>query len=424
MLENENRKDEETTEEIKNENAENAETNPENAASEPQERSEYAFKWNYTEDEARRKEEKKKSERKGMRIYAASITAAFVLCFGALAALLIADHYANDVKTVERTVYVREYDSESGVLTVPEIAEKAKTSTVSIEIVTSGGTGIGTGIIMTSDGYIATNYHVVENADKIKVVTSDGEEYDAEIVGSDSLSDLSVIKADASGLTTVDFGDSDSLVVGELAVAIGTPAGIELAGSVTTGVISGINRNIKIYSEKTGAVTKTMTLIQTSASISDGYSGGPLLNEYGQVIGIITPQYSGEYEGIGFAIPITSAKEILQTIIETGKDVNGNATDIASRRAIIGISGSAVSSMQGYSSSGVLVAEVKEGYDAENHLKPGDIIIGIDGNEVLQVSDISAVINKKNAGDRVTLKICRGGKVFDVTVELGYEQDE
>ncbi len=386
----------------------------------------YAFKWSYDEQDAQSRKIAKKKEKKGALIYAIVMTVAFAICFLILAAVLIVDDFANITETKiiehEKTIYVREYDSESGVLTIPEIADKVKPSVVGISVSTSSAKSIGTGIIMTSDGYIATNAHVVEDAEEVSVIMLDGSEHGAKIIGKDELSDLAVVKIEGGDYPAAEFGSSDELIVGELAVAIGTPSGLELAGTVTSGIISAINRDIKIYDELTGAFKKTMTLIQTSASINKGNSGGPLINEKGQVIGINTLKLANDYDGIGFAIPIDGALEILNRIIETGEDITDNNTSIAKKRAIIGISGGAVSKGNQFAVSGVYVSEISDGYDAANHLQIGDIIIGINGYEVLSVADISNVISDMTAGDTVELKVYRKGLIFDVEVELGFEK--
>lgn len=432
MFETENRKNDDLN---NKEQAEHSEIQPdintkdsddvhENAQNEnktEEKSAEYAFKWDYvTEDKM--KKAQKRSDKKGLRAYALVMTFAFIFCAVALAALLVIDHYKNDVIIRDRTVFVREYNSESGVLTIPEISEKVKKSVVGINVKTSSGNSVGTGIIMTEDGYIATNYHIIGNESSVSVVDFDGKEYDAKVIGIDALSNLAVIKIDAKGLSAAEFGDSDSLIVGELAVAVGTTFDNEFSEFVMSGIISATNRRVNIYDKNTGNLQKTMKLIVASTTVTSGSSGGPLANEYGQVIGIITPDLDDGDDGMAFAIPITAALESLNKIIETGENISENATGVASKRAILGISGKAVSSLGGYSTSGVLVVEVNEGYDAVNHLIPGDIIIGIDGNEVLSINDISAVLSSKTAGDTVTLKISRNGKVSDVTVELGFEK--
>lgn len=386
----------------------------------------YAFRWNYTEQDSANAEKAKKERRNGMKTYAIVMTAAFLLCFAILVSVIVLDGFANitETKIIEhvRTIFVREYDDESGVLTIPEIADKVAPCVVEIRVTYDSGTSVGTGIVMSEDGYIATNAYVVENAESVKVIFYDGNEVDANIIGVDSLSDLAVIDVEGDGYKKAEFGNSDELIVGEIAVAIGTPVGTDLSGTVTFGIISAINRDVKIFDEQTGTLQKTMTLIQTSASMSKGNNGGPLINDRGQIIGINTLNSGVGYDGIGFAIPINGALEILNRIIENGGDISENNNGIAKKRVIIGIKGGAVSKAQGAPATGVYVAEISEGYDAENHLMVEDIIVGIDGNEVLQVSDISAAIENKAAGDKVTLKVYRDGRLFDVDVALDYEK--
>ena len=395
--------------------------------------SEYAFRWNYEAQDAHNRSKEKKKSRAGIRNYAILMTLAFLLCFGSLVAVLIIDDYSSVTQKVypERTIFIREYDKESGVLTISEIAAKVTPSVVAIQTTTTTGKGLGTGIIISEDGYIATNSHVIETANEVSVVLSDGSEYEASVIGKDSLSDLAVIKIEAEGLTVAEFGDSDSLVVGEPVVAIGNPAELELANTVTDGIISAISRDVKIMDETTGALIKTMTLIQTNACINFGNSGGPLINEYGKVIGINTLKLAGDYDGIGFSIPINAASKILDSIIETGGDINENSTDVAKKRAMLGITGTSVSrgvkqeingKIYTPEASGVMVVGVNEGYDAFNKLLVGDIIIAVNDEFVTAVSEISNIINQFTDGDTVRLKVHREGKIQDIEVVLSYEK--
>ena len=195
------------------------------------------------------------------------------------------------------------------------------------------------------------------------------------------------------------------------------PAGLELIGSVTDGIISGVNRDVKIYDDA-GTLQKTMTLVQTNASINSGNSGGPLVNDAGEVIGIVTMKLTDGFDGVGFAIPINGAKKIIDEIIEKGGDTDGSSTDVAKKRALIGITGKAVTPAEGFATTGVYVAEVNENSDAANYLEVGDIIVGIDGNEVITVADISSVISNLSAGDTVVLTVSRAGRRFECSVIL------
>ncbi len=299
------------------------------------------------------------------------------------------------------------------VLSTAQIAKKVTPSVVGILSSTSsqyGSDSSGSGIIMDAKGYIITNNHVVEGAQTITVVLDSGESYQAELVGRDSQSDIAVVKVDAQGLEAAEFGNSDALEAGDLAVAIGNPMGLELQSTVTAGIISAINRDIAIND-------RSMTMLQTDASINPGNSGGPLINRYGQVIGINTVKYVGNYmtysEGLGFAIPINTAKPIIDELIERGY-IKG--------RPAIGISGLRVDdrtrTFYDYP-AGVLITEISEYSDAyAQGLRTGDIIVGVNGTAVSDMDEINAIKNKFTAGDTITLSIYRGGKVETVDVKL------
>jgi len=388
--------------------------------------------WNYGAQSAYDAGMKPKKHR-GALVFAIIMTLAFLASFGVLIAVLVTsddappvydDDYIYEAPVVgERVIYVREYDPESGVLTVPEIADKVKPSVVGVKVMTTSGMGIGTGFVIREDGYIATNYHVVEGALSVTVILYDGSEHTAELVGGDALTDLAVLKIAGSGYPAVEFGDSSSLIVGELVVAIGTPSGLELAGTVTDGIVSAIDRNVKIYDD-TGVLSKRMTLIQTNANINPGNSGGPLINDRGQVIGITTMKLTGNYmtsyEGLGFALPINGAREILTSIIETGSA--GENSGFATSRPILGIMGGNVTRAQGYPAEGVLVSEITAGYPAETSgLAVGDIIVELNGIRVYTVTDINAITEDLNGGDIVSLVVNRNGREVDIQLELGWE---
>lgn len=382
--------------------------------------SEYAFHWHYEEESPKKSKAKKKN---GTRRYAIVMTSAFAVCFLMLLAVLFIDGFANITKVVrlERTVFIRDAENEGDVLTVAEIAEKMSDSFVALEVTKPSKKSIGSGIIISEDGYIATNSHLVSDATQIRVIMQDGTEFSADLVGRNEESDIAVLKADRTGLVPATLGDSDELIVGEHVTAIGTPASLDLIGTVTDGIISGVNREVKFYDDETGALEKTMYMIQTNASINSGNSGGPLVNDSGEVIGIVTMKLTDGYDGVGFAIPINGAKQVIDSIIENGGDTSDGSEGIVKKRALIGIQGKAVSPLEGFSISGVLVASVEEDADAANYLEPGDIIIGINGNEVLSVDDISDTLEQLSPGDSVTLVVSRGGKHFECDIILASE---
>ena len=269
-------------------------------------------------------------------------------------------------------------------------------------------TSEGSGIIATSDGYIITNAHVVDGADSLKVITSDGKTYEAELIGSDSMTDLAVIKVDAEGLTAAEFGSSSDLVVADPVIAIGNPGGLQ--SSVTVGYVSALNR--PVTSSDTGY---TMNCIQTDAAINPGNSGGALVNMYGQVIGINSSKIVATgYEGLGFAIPIDDALPIISNLKDYGyvKD-----------RAMLGISGQYLDSWTAnfYGlPSGMYVAEVNNESVSDAGVQQGDVITKIDDEEITSANTISNYIAKKKPGDEVTLTITRGltNKTFTCKVTL------
>ena len=304
------------------------------------------------------------------------------------------------------------FSDEEGALCLQDIYSSVIDSVVSISSMTSSGTSSGTGIIMSSDGYVITNHHVITGALVISVLTNDNQEYEAALVGSDEMSDLAVLKIDARGLQAAEFGDSSKLRVGDSVVAIGDPLGVQLRGTMTNGIISAINRDLTVGD-------RTMTLIQTNAALNNGNSGGPLINCYGQVIGINTVKMSSYYtatasvEGLGFAIPISVAKPIIDELIENGY--------VAGRPAI-GISGDSLPSY--YRTyyrlpDGVYVTSVNEGSDAKaKGIREGDIVTAINGERISSIDELNTVKNQYAAGDEVTLTVYRSGTYYEVTVSL------
>ncbi len=421
---------------VDNQKSASRESLPEQGKSAPMQ---YTYRWTYGEQTAFDSKMKKKRRRGGALTYACMMTVAFLLCFGALFGVLVLGEISPisvptggepQIQYIDRTVYVREPEIDSGVLTIPEIAAKVKPSVVGIEVKTQEGkTGIGTGIIMTASGYIATNSHVVDDAIDCTVILLDGTKYKAEIVGFDKWSDLAVIKVDGKDMPAADFGSSDNLIVGEDVVAIGTPASLEYAGTVTDGIVSAINRGVKIYNDD-GTLQKKMTLIQTNVAINPGNSGGPLVNAYGQVIGINSMKLSNGYVGIGFAIPITGAMDILTDIISNG-GYSGNSNPIVTRRPLLGVTAGGITAGTTYTFDdgstivaavdGVIVVGLSEGLDAINKLKIGDIITKVDGEQVATIYDVMDLVNEHNPGETVQLEFYRNGQYLTVEILLGSE---
>ena len=275
----------------------------------------------------------------------------------------------------------------------------------------------GSGFILTADGYIVTNYHVVESSNAITVTTYDGTKYDAALVGYDESNDIAVLKIDASGLTPVVLGDSNSLAVGDDVVAIGNPLG-ELTFSLTAGAVSALNREITLSSGT------TMNLIQTDCAINSGNSGGALFNMYGEVVGITNAKYSGSgssseasIDNIGFAIPISSVRSIIQSIIENGYIV----------KPYIGVSVSDVSTeTQSYGlPEGAAVRAVTEnGPAAQAGLQTNDIITTVNGQSISGSADLVRIVKAANPGDTLELSVYRQGQTLSVTLTVGEQTQQ
>ncbi len=265
----------------------------------------------------------------------------------------------------------------------------------------------GSGFIISENGYIVTNNHVISGVDSITVALESGDSYAAYLIGADEYTDIAVLKIEASGLPAIELGDSDQVEVGEPAVAIGNPTG-ELMGTVTAGVISGVDRNIVINNN-------VMTLLQTDAAVNQGNSGGPLLNERGQVVGVISAKLSSSaYEGLGFAIPINTVQPIVDELMENG---------YVSGRPLVGISGRTISAMAAVFYNlpqGVLVDSVAEASDAyEKGIKAGDVIVSVNGERVSGVTGAVKQRNRFKAGDSITLSVYRQGTVYKIELTLG-----
>lgn len=303
------------------------------------------------------------------------------------------------------------------VLTAEEVYEKVIESTVtifvSIEVNGVVSEGYGSGVIITSDGFILTNSHVVSDtkACTVTIITCDGEEYPAVVVGLDKGTDIAILKTEDHDFTPAEFGDSEELSMAETVLAIGSPSGVEFAGSVTSGIVSGLHRYVD---EETQEI---MTYIQTDTAINPGNSGGPLVNMYGQVIGINVFKIVGDsYEGMGFAIPITDAKDIIDQLLEKGY------VDDRVRLGITAIS------VEDYI-SGVLIYTISEdSCFVETDVEVGDVIVGMDGYVITSLDDLSNLLLLYDPGDEVVIDIYRyddsGGQEFSVTVTLIADEGE
>ena len=327
---------------------------------------------------------------------------------------------------VSQTVKPAEYQyvEES---TLTDVYATCSPSCCTIYVTGKQGYSIGSGFVLTKDGYIGTNQHVVEDGLNFKVIFYDGTQYTAKLIGGDSVRDLAVLKIEAKDLTPLTIGNSDNLVPGQTVVAIGTPYSLSLAGTMTTGIISGVNREVPVTNES-GRVVKTMTLIQTDTLINPGNSGGPLINLKGQVVGINSMKIvESSFEGIGFAIPINYAYEIFNQLIQYGKVVNEPENDFVRSNAYLGIT---VYNLEAgfqefgirpeceYPTEGILVASVTPGLSIYRAgLQMFDIITEFCGKKITNINELTDELAKHKAGETVTMKLFR----FDRRLTSGEE---
>ena len=408
------------------------------------------YKWNYEDYQQTPKAEGKhagKKKNKGLKVFAGIMCA--ILCVGVVS-LAGYGTYAlvsnqQDQQSAEATTEGTDEQNQSsttlvlndkpstsnssasvdlseGELTITERAEKVLPSTVGIvsyiqnqQSIFGGEQSQGSGIIISADGHIVTNEHVISGATSIKVVLQDDSEYNATLVGSDERTDLAVLKIDATGLTPAEFGNSDQMQIGEQVIAIGNPGGLELAGTVTVGYVSAVNRSI------TTTNGNTVNCIQTDAAINPGNSGGALVNTYGQVIGINSQKIAAtDYEGIGFAISINEAQPIINDLIQYGY-VRG--------RVVMGITMQMIdqtyAAIYGYQ-PGIGVVSVEAGSPAEEAgLVAGDIITAIDGQSITTQEELNTLLEQYSPGDTITLTVYRQsvrGDGQELSMELTFAE--
>ncbi|MEG1990931.1 MAG: trypsin-like peptidase domain-containing protein, partial [Christensenella sp.] len=320
----------------------------------------------------------------------------------------------NDTGVMQTSADISNSDTE---LSVSAIAEKAQNSIVEIttQMVQTNqfmqqvsGEASGSGIIISEDGYIITNNHVVEGGSAFTVRLKSGDSYDAKLIGRDPQMDIAVLKVDATGLTPVTLGDSDELVVGDTTVAIGNPLGT-LGGTVTNGIVSATNRELDLGNG-------TMNLIQTNAAINPGNSGGGLFNGQGELIGVVVAKSGGtNIEGLGFAIPINEAKEVADQLMTNGYvpgriDLGLTLIDVNSQQA---------AQMYGLSSTGVYIAKMDADSEAAAlGIKSGDRIVSLNNVEIIGAADIDTALENCSVGDKIQITIERSGRTADTELTL------
>lgn len=400
------------------------------------------YRWTYADQKAHDAANGKKHRSKGLWTYALVMTGVFALSFGLLLGVMFMK--GGELPTIQFSEPETDENGQiiSGDDRTDAIAiEKTKQSVVLIEVSSGTTAGSGTGIILSEDGYIATNHHVIEGGTTIRVKFYDGSYATATLRGSSEVDDLAVIKVDRSNLTPAIFARSSECFVGQTVYAIGNPSGADMAWTTTRGCISYVDRELKIYNDD-GTLEKKLKMIQTDAMVNPGNSGGPLVNTKGEVIGIVSMKLADGYEGIGFAIPSDGAAEILNAIIKDGHAGNVNS-NVSYDRPVIGITGvymegglhyvfeedRIVEVSESYAKenpdevispavSGIYVRSLTEGTDAATKLCEGDIITAINGVEATNMNVLMNEINEHYAGDVVTVTYHRNGLYTDVEITL------
>ena len=319
------------------------------------------------------------------------------------------EHGETTIKRLPNTdqVKLRYNESHGEALTIQEIYQKVNPSTVTVLTGNRDGSAmVGTGVIFTEDGYILTNAHVIAGGSECYVVLDTGEDYRACLLGLDEEKDLAVIKIAASGLPAAEFGDSDALTVGDPVFAIGNPLGVELRGTLTDGIVSAINRDVYVDGV-------TMTLIQTNAALNNGNSGGPLIDSYGQVVGINFMKLYARYstvEGLGFAIPSVQAERVVNDLLIYGEP---------QPEPLLGVSVLQVPDQLAEHLWGIQVKEVTAGGAADRAgVRAGDYLLAADGKETLSSADLLRARWQHHVGDEMTLTLWRRGEILTVTLEL------
>ena len=334
------------------------------------------------------------------------------ICYSTAESVVDSEFVPIDVEqTANESIGFPALAEQEDTLTLREIYIKCSPSVVSITSESRSGSSSGSGVIFSEDGYVVTNYHVIENGESYTVLLADDRSQPARLVGSDPTSDLAVLQVNATDLTPAEFGDSDDVYVGDDVVAIGDPLGVVFRGTMTNGIVSAINRNVNVNG-------RTMNLIQTNAALNSGNSGGPLINSCGQVIGINTTKIgtftdSAGVEGLGFAIPSAVVKDIVSQILNQG---------YVSGRPFLGITGERLSVFyQRYYRlpAGLYVTAVAEGSSAADvGIVPGDILLSIDGTNIHTQNELDTALYHYAAGDQMDIVIYRSGYTLQATLTL------
>ena len=428
-----------------NDNSGTFNNNANNNQNDNNNQSDYAFNWSYEQmHEPIDFGTPIKPKRNGKK-FAVIIGVVFAVAIFLLAAAILSDIQLASPEDLKGEVNVDINVSDSSPAPLedgaasPEALEAFKNSVVVI----STDTSTGTGIIFTKDGYIVTNHHVIEAASSVQVILYNGETYRATVVGYIESNDIAVIKIAAANLTPATFAKSETCYLGQRVYAVGNPAGANFSWSVTSGIVSSTNREAKFYDES-NLLERKMKVIQTDTPVNPGNSGGPLINSSCEVLGIITMRLANEYVGMSFAIPSDEAISLITKILSgEGDDLAGlDAEKTPPQMGIVGFdglkglyyttdtkSGQVTRVTEAYananpdtcfcpSADGIYILSLTPGFDAENKLKVGDVIVSIEDSSYNDMDFLKRLLGTLDPGDTVSLTINRGGEEFDVEIVL------
>jgi len=364
----------------------------------------YTYRWSYEAQAAYDRKELKEKRGKGAKVYAIVMSVAFLLCLAVLGGTVM----LSALETPDRS------------LSASQVAELVNPGTVLIYASSEDSSGYGTGFFVRSNGYIVTNYHIVNGMSSVTVTLYSGEELDAKVQWYSLYDDLAILKVEGENFPVLTLGDSSQLKMGDTAIAIGNPAGNLCPWTLTQGVISSVNREVTVDDFDTHIVD--LTLLQTDAQVNPGNSGGPLCNDRGEVIGIVSRKMT-DYEGLGLAIPINGAMELVNAYLETGTTEH-IVSKVSRARPQMGVSvvnvkvGDRITNDYKAPCDGILVVAISENSGASKVLMIGDIIISLDGKTVTNQEALKKILYQYRVGDTVNVGICRNGE--NLTVKLKF----
>ena len=369
---------------------------------------EYTYHWNYGEQLSFDKKTEKKKRRRGALVYALVMTVSFLLCLAVLIGTLALNQTGNGL-----------YGS-NGDLPIADVVDRVNPTVVLINVATATGVGHGTGFFIRSDGYILTNWHVIDGATDISVTTYAGRVLEGQVKWSSEADDLALVKISGSNYPTLAIGDSDALRVGETVIAVGHPSTSNCYWTVTQGIVSGLNREVSVT--KTNAIVD-LVFLQTDAQVNAGNSGGPLCNARGEVIGIITRKLT-DYEGLGFAIPINGAMELVNAYLEKGT-TDGVVSKVSRVRMSLGVQAATIKQGESitydYSApeNGVLIVAVVEGGAAQGILQVGDVILSINGQRLESMEQLKSFLYTVKPKQTVVIEVDRFGERLSLPLTFG-----